>query len=55
MAKISFKEVPSGSVAELREYLVYLVDELSWQLRSIDEENMTDEMISLIGRRSENG
>ena len=55
MAKINFKEVPEASVTALRDYLVYLVDELSWQLRNIDEENMTGEALSPVGRSGGNG
>ena len=42
MSKVNFREVPeTASPRALREYLIYLVDELSYQLRNIDSDNMT--------------
>lgn len=43
MAEVYFKRPPEGADAnELREYLNYLVDELTSILTTLDEDNMTE-------------
>ena len=48
MSKPAFKGVPTGGINEIRDYLIYLVDELSYLLTSVDTDNMTDDMRKLI-------
>ena len=55
MSKLNFRGVPNGGVAELREYLVYLVTELTYLLGNIDTDNLSPELKDILTRRNADG